>query len=680
MPTLIPLLTLTVLGNPEGYQAAPSPTALRADMPANRVPQSLTVIARTLIDDQGMQSLADVLRNVPGAGMAQGEGNRETPVLRGSTATGDFLLDGMRDDLPYYRDLYNIEQVEVLAGANGLLFGRSGVGGVINRVSKQAGPSVHRATVQGGTNDHRRASLDLGDALTDGFAARVTAVAEDSGSYRDGVTLRRAGITPVIAQRWGEQTLLTAGIEYFSDERVADRGVSAYNGRPLDTDPALFIGDPARSPTHSIVRAFNAALEHEVSPSLTLRQRLRLADYDKFYQNVFAGAVDASGTRVAVSAYNNATQRQNLLSQTDLVYATSTGSIGHDVLWGLELGQQVTENQRMTGYFTEVSPTTTSVLVPLSAPRTSAALAFRPSATDASNAGTARFVSVFAQDRLQLTPRFAALLGLRYERFSVDFRNRRSDAQIRTDDGLLSPRAGLVYTPVEDVSVYGSYSLSFQPRAGEQLSSLTLGNAALAPERFTNQELGVKWAAWQGLALTAAVYRLDRQNVAITDPADSTRLVLVAGQRVQGLELGATGAVTDRWHLVAAYAWQDGHIASDQSATVRAGARLASLPRHSGSVWSRYDFTRQVGAGLGLSYRAGMLAATQNTLLPSADVQIPEYLRLDAALFYDVTRRLRLQANVENVLDRRYFVSAHSNTNITPGSPRAVRLTLQTQF
>ena len=124
----------------------------------------------------------------------------------------------------------------------------------------------------------------------------------------------------------------------------------------------------------------------------------------------------------------------------------------------------------------------------------------------------------------------------------------------------------------------------------------------------------------------------------------------------------------------------DHAIASDQSATVRAGARLASLPRHSGSVWSRYDFTRQVGAGLGLSYRAGMLAATQNTLLPSADVQIPEYLRLDAALFYDVTRRLRLQANVENVLDRRYFVSAHSNTNITPGSPRAVRLTLQTQF
>ena len=416
--------------------------------------------------------------------------------------------------------------------------------------------------------------MDLGDALTDSFAARVSAMAEDSGSYRDGVTLRRQGITPVIARHWGEHTRLTAGVEYFHDERVADRGVSAFQGRPLDTAPSLFIGDPARSPTHSTVHAFTASLEQVFSPSLTLRNRMRLADYDKFYQNVFAGAVEASGTRVSVSAYNNATQRQNLLNQTDLVYTVDAGGLSHAVLVGLELGQQATENLRQTGYFTDVSPSTTAVLVPLSDPRTNATLAFRPSATDASNRGTARFASVFAQDQLQLTPEFAALLGLRYERFTVDFRNRRSGAQIRTQDGLLSPRAGLVYTPSDDVSVYGSYSLSFQPRAGEQLSSLTLGNAALAPERFTNQELGVKWQALQGLSLTAAIYRLDRQNVAIADPADSTRLLLVAGQRVQGLELGATGSVTHRWRMVAAYAWQDGHIASDQSATVRAGAVL----------------------------------------------------------------------------------------------------------
>ena len=679
--TTAPLMTITVLGDAEGYQAAPSSTALRADTPANPVPQSLTVIARALIDDQGMQSLADVLRNVPGAGMAQGEGNRETPVLRGSTAAGDFLLDGLRDDVPYYRDLYNIEQVEVLTGANGLLFGRGGVGGVINRVSKRAGQRVQQVTLQGSIQDQRRATLDLGDALSETFAARLSALAEDSGSYRDGVTLRRQGITPVIAQLWGDHTLLTAGIEYFNDERVADRGVSAFNGRPIDTAPSLFIGDPARSPARSTVRALSASLEHVASPSLTLRNRTRLADYDKFYQNVFAGAVDASGTRVAISAYNNATQRQNLLNQTDLTYTTTdTWGIGHAVLAGLELGQQATENRRLTGYFTDVSPTTTTVSVPLTHPRTTAALAFRPSATDASNQGTARFAALFAQDQLQFTPQLAALLGLRLEHFSVDFLNRRSNTRIRTQDALLSPRAGLVYTPAEDLSVYGSYSRSFQPRAGEQLSSLTVGNAALAPERFTNHEVGVKWTVRQGLGLTAAAYRLDRQNVAIADPVDSTRLVLVAGQQVQGVELGATGSMTDRWSLVAAYAWQQGHIASDQSPAVRAGAQLAALPRHSGSLWNRYDVAPDVGVGLGLSYRGELLAATQNRLVPAADVHLPAYLRLDAALFYDLSRRLRVQANVENLLDGRYFVSAHSNTNITPGSPRALRLTLQAQF
>jgi catecholate siderophore receptor len=265
-------------------------------------------------------------------------------------------------------------------------------------------------------------------------------------------------------------------------------------------------------------------------------------------------------------------------------------------------------------------------------------------------------------------------VGVRFEHFSVDFRNHRNASTVDSTDRLLSPRAGLIYKPADHVSFYTSYSTAYIPRAGEQLSSLTATNRAFDPESFTNYEVGAKWDVRPDLAFTAALYRLDRSNVVITDPADATRSLLVDGQRARGLELGLTGRLTTHWSVVGGYAYQDGTIKTTQSATSVAGARLAQLPRHTFSLWNRYDLSRTWGLGLGTIYRDEIFASTDNT------VRLPSFVRFDAALFCRLSARLRAQLNVENLFDRAYFASAHSNTNLTPGSPRALRVSVTTRF
>jgi len=657
------------------YSVQRSTTATKTDTALVDVPQSVTVITRELINDQAMRSIGDVTRYVPGVGIAQGEGNRDTPVLRGNSSTADFFIDGVRDDVQYYRDLYNVDRVEVLKGPNAMIFGRGGSGGLINRVTKQAnGVVVNELTLQLGQWEQYRATLDVAQPINGQASFRVTGLYEDSGSYRDDVTLQRYGANPTLAWTLSDRTRLHLGYEYFHDERTTDRGVSSYQGRPVQTAASTFFGDPAQSPTEATVNSVFVTLDHKLPRGLTLRNTTRFSTYAKSYQNVFPGAVNAAGTSVALSAYNNATDRDNLFNQTDVIIPLETGSVKHQVLAGLELARQETDNLRLTGYFTTVSPTTTSVLVPLANPRTTLPVTFQPSATDANNHGVAKTVAVYVQDQITLLPQVQAIIGVRLEKFEMDFLNNRTGVTLDSSDDLLSPRAGLIYKPVEKLSAYASYSMSYVPRAGEQLSSLSLTNRSLDPEEFTNLELGLKWEARPDLIFTVATYRLDRSNVVIPDPADSTKSILVDGQRAKGVELGATGRLSKKWSIAGGYAYQDGRIKTTQSATVVAGARLAQLPRHTLSLWNRYDLSAQWGVGVGAIYRDAIFTSTDNT------VTLPSFVRFDAAVFYRFNKNVRAQLNVENVFDKAYFASAHSNNNITPGSPRAVRVSVTTNF
>ena len=673
-PTPLPKVTVVAEHESDGYLVAGSRSATKTDTALIDVPQSVSVVTRDLMQDQAMQSLMDVARYVPGAGMAQGEGNRDTIILRGNSSTSDFFLDGVRDDVEYYRDLYNLDRVEILKGPNAMIFGRGGAGGVVNRVTRQASwQPVRELSLQGGSWDNRRATFDFGDAITDGVAARITGVYEDSESYRDGFELERKGINPTAAFAIGEATVLRVSYEHYDYDRVADRGIPSLAAptavdRPFRTDESTFFGDPGQSPTSATVNQGSITIDHAFNDDVHLRNRTVYADYDKFYQNVYAGgAVDPATNLVPLAAYNNQQLRENFFNQTDLTFSARTGPVGHEFLAGMELGEQTTDNVRMTGLF---NGTDAALLVPAADPRVPVPVTFTPTETDNTNHGTATIAALYVQDQMRLSPDWLAIVGLRYDSFEMDFRDRRgAGLDLDSSDDLLSPRGGLIYKPAENVSVYASYSMTYVPRAGSQLASLAPTNAALDPEEFENIEVGAKWDLNPSLALTAALFQLDRRNVAIPDPNDPTVSILVDGQRTEGLEVGVSGRLSESWSIQGGYAYQDGEL------TDRAGGTtLAQLPKHVASLWNRYDFTPAWGVGLGVVYQTEMFAASDNL------VELPEFMRVDAGVFYTPNERLRMQVNVENLLDERYYPNAHNNNNITPGSPPAVRATVTASF
>ena len=659
----------------DNYNVKRATIATKTDTALIDTPQSVTILPKEFLTDTAVTSIGDAARYIPGVGTAQGEGNRDTVVLRGNSSTGDYFVDGLRDDVQYYRDFYNIERLEALKGPSGMIFGRGGPGGVLNRVTKQAvigGKSFYEVSALAGSWDQYRSTIDFNQSLNDVASLRLTGLYEDSDSFRHGVFIKRQGVNPTVAVALSKQTTLRAGFEYFNDERVADRGIPSFNGRPFNTENSTFFGDPTRSPTHTYVRAFNASLDHVFDSGATLRNATRYASYDKFYQNVFPGAVNGAGTTVAISGYNNATDRENLLNQTDVVFDFETGSIEHKLLVGAELGRQETDNFRATASSTAVGITSLGS-VPTSNPRYTGPLFFNQSATDADNHSVAKVAAIYVQDQVQLLPKLQLIAGLRLDHFEVDFFNNRNGSSLDSTDNLLSPRVGLIYKPVENLALYASYTLSYVPRAGEQLASLTATNAALDPEEFENFEVGAKWDANSRLSFTAAAYQLDRYNQAITDPLNPAALILIDGQQVQGIELGSAGKITDSWSVNAGYAYQDGKTQSTNG-TVLAGSRIQQLPRNTFSLWNRYDFNSTWGVGLGAIYRDEIFAAADNL------VTLPSFVRFDAALFYRFNEHLRAQLNVENIFDKEYYSTAHSNNNISPGSPIAVRLGITARF
>ncbi len=675
---------ITVNGaDDQGYSAKRSTTATKTDTPLRDTPQSISVITADEMRDRAVQSIAEATRYVPGVGFAQGEGNRETPIFRGISTTGDFFIDGIRDDVQYYRDLYNIERVEVFKGPNAMVFGRGATGGLINRVSKQPEwKPFYAGSATLGSYSNRRLTADLNQPINDQLSFRLNALDENTKSYRDGVWVKRSGINPTVSWRADAKTLVTLGYEQFKDNRIADRGIPSVRGVPVLTDPSTFFGNAAASPTGSTLNAFNALIEHEFDNGVLLRNRTRSSNQDKFYQNVFAGAVNNAGTDVELRAYNNATSRKSIFNQTDLNYTLDTGTIKHKLLVGAELGQQETDNFRNTGFFNN---TATGVTVPLASPTTYAPVVFRQSATDANNSGKATVAALYAQDQIELSPQFQVIGGLRYDQFKVDFLNNRNLDRFKTNDGLVSPRLGLIYKPLEQVSLYANYSIAYQPRAGDQLASLNLSTAALKPEKFKNYEIGAKWDVLPNLAATAAIYRLDRSNVVVLDPTDpaNVRTILSDGQRTQGLELGLSGNITRAWSVAGGYSYTDAKFKADTSATIRAGANVAQAPKHTFALWNRYDFTPAWGAGLGVIHQTNMFASSQQIVTastPFPNVVLPGYTRVDAAVFFTLSEQVQMQVNVENLFNREYFLNANSNTNITPGGPRAFRVSLNAKF
>jgi catecholate siderophore receptor len=671
-PMLTPVRVLGKQTPAVGYAAGTISTATKTPVRLRDLPQAVTVINRALITDLSMQGIADVVRYVPGITMGQGEGHRDQPTIRGNSSTADFFIDGVRDDAQYFRDLYNVERVEAIKGSNAMVFGRGGGGGVINRAMKEADwTPLRELMLQGGSYNNRRMTLDVGQGISDRLAGRLNGVYEDSDLFRDRVGLKRHGIHPTLTFLTASgRTRATLGYENFVDRRTVDRGIPSFRGEPLTTGVSTFFGNPAVSFSDARVHSSAATLSHRVDGVGGIRNSTRFTAYDKFYQNVFPGAVSADEATVSLSGYNNSHDRRNLLNQTDLTLIARTGRVRHTLLFGAELGHQVTNNFRNTGYFGGTSPTTSA---PVTAPTNFAPVTFRQSATDADNHVTNTLRSIYVQDHLALSEHVELLAGMRYESFGIRYRDNRAASILTRNDGMVSPRIGFVFKPASPASIYASYSVSHLPSAGDQFSSLTDVTRALEPERFENLELGAKWDIADRLALTTAVYRLDRTNTRAPSALDPSLTVQTGSQRNSGYELGASGTVMTGWEIAGGFARQRSVITSTTAAAA-AGATVPLVPASTFSLWSKHRLFSRLGAGLGVVHQTEMYAAIDNT------VTLPAFTRLDGALFLRLGSHLRAQMNLENLLNERYYPLAHNNNNITPGSPRAVRLSLTTGF
>ena len=682
-------LPIVITGQRQEYGARSTRSATRTDTDIRNVPQAITVISESQIEDQALRSIADVLTYVPGAMPGTGEANRDQITLRGNNTTADFFIDGLRDDAQYFRDLYTSERIEVLRGPNAMIFGRGGGGGIVNRVTKRSSGNVYREFAIGADSEGGvRLTGDVDQPLGGGAGLRLNGVYENGESFRRGVELERYGINPTVGVVLGGDTRIDVGYEFFHDRRTTDRGVPAFNDRPLVGADRTFFGDPDRSFADVDVHTATFAIEHRLADGISLRNRTRFADYDKFYQNIFPGDLNETTSRVSISAYNDVAQRENLISQTDLVWESRLGGLDQTILLGFELGRQQTLSRRRNGFFQLPGEPTrrSSLSVPVNSPTIDADVVFLPFNTSTGctppivatctaanfNESEAKIAAVYVQDQIRLSDAFEIVAGLRFDRFELDSVNLNTDASFERVDELFSPRLGLIFRPVPSLSLYTSYSRSYLPSSGDQFTSLDLTSAALKPERFDNYEVGAKWEPIEGLLASIAVYQLDRTNTRAAGPTPGT-IVLTGAQRSRGIEIGLERHISDNWQVSAGYALQEAEIRRTTSAAP-AGREVPLVPRHQFSAWNRYNFSDAFGFGLGFVARSKIYSSISNA------VTLPGYGRVDAAVFFELAEGIEAQLNIENLLGEDYFATAHNDNNIAPGAPRTARGTLRLRF
>ena len=660
---------IVITGQQVKYGVKATSTATRTDTDVKDIPQALTTVTSQQIEDQQLRSVGELLLYVPGASYNSGEGNRDTIVLRGNSSTADFFVDGVRDDVQYFRDFYNVDRIEVLKGPNAMIFGRGGGGGIVNRVLKR--PTLTSAGEAVGSADNwgdLRVTGDIDQPLSGAVGARLNAMYEGGGSFRNHVELHRYGINPTVALVSGA-TRIDLSYEHFHDRRTADRGVPADGDGPIRGFTRTFFGDPHISFAKADVDLGTLAIEHDFGGGLKLRNHTLLGDYRKFYQNVYGSGFNAATDLVTLSGYNNRNDRRNVFSQTDLVWDNRVAGLEQTLLFGFEIGSEHSRNKRNTAQFLDGNTT------PITDPTVDADVIFAPAPTDSNNRVKATVAAVYAQDQIHISPAFEIVAGLRFDSLKIDVDDRRAvgGGQFERRDELWSPRLGLIAKPTRNLSLYASYSRSYLPQSGDQFSSLTDITDGLKPERFDNYEVGAKWEVLDGLLATAAIYQLDRSNTRASDPLDPAHTVLTGEQRSRGIELGLERSVTSRWMISGGYSFQDAKITSTTSAAP-AGRRVPLVPRHSFSVWNRYEVTKRLGLGVGVISHSKSYASISNA------VKLPGYTRLDTALFADLGHGIEAQINAENLLGSHYFPSASNDNNIAPGAPRSVKATIGYRF
>lgn len=678
-----------------GVYANSTAVATKTKTALVNIPQSLTVVTKDALRDQNFQSITEVTRYVPGVAVHQGEGNRDELVIRGVDSSANFFVNGFRDDVQYFRDLYNAQSVEILKGPSALTFGRGAGGGLVNRTLKEAnGTKVYEAAIQTGSYNDRRVSLDAGQAINENVAARLNAFYEGSNTFRDYGHLERYGINPTVTLKPADDTKVKLSYEFFHDFRLADRGnpSTGIPGGATRFDPtapfapagdfSTFFGSPFYNTAHVEVQTGMAVIEHEFGNGLTVKNSSLYADYNRGYQNVFpgatgggpaGGAVTPDQTMLSLNAYQNTTDRQNAFNQTDFVWKTSTGPVLHTIAFGTEFGQQTGISLRNSGIFPNNGNLAFDVVNPLN-PTYFGPVIFSHIPTDANSRYRLNIASGYAQDQIELTRWLQLFLGARYDSFDLSALDQNVNVLRERTDEKISPRAAVIIKPMDNLSLYTAYSISYLPASGDQFSTLSPGTLLLEPQKFENTEIGVKWNVQPKLLFTAAAYQLIRTNVPIADPSGNGLFFPSGSHKIRGFETALTGYITPGWQSTFGYAYTDAKITSDTSTTIVAGNRVQLVPYNQFAWWNKYQIDPLWAAAAGVIVFSDSFASSDDT------VRLPGFVRFDAAVYRKIDEHWRVQLNVENLFNRHYWATADGNNNISPGQPLTVRLSALARF
>ena len=653
--------------------------ALKTPTPIIDVPQSLSITDADDISMRGFDSIGDIVDYTPGVNVSQGEGHRDAVVFRGVRSTADFFVDGVRDDVQYYRPLYNVDQVEILRGPNALLFGRGGAGGVLNRVTKKGviGEDFNGFQFSIDTFGATEAQIDSNVAINEDTAFRVNAYYNTFENHRDFSDGEGYGVNPTINFQLSDKTTLDVSYEYIDYDRSIDRGIpTGTDGKPVDALSDIVFGDPDLNKSEFEAHNIRAMLQHEFSDTLKGAFTASYTNYDKLYQNFYAADYDeATPDQVTLDGYLDTTKRENLVFSSNLVSEFQTGDLEHTLLFGAEFSNSSSKNDRYNPEFNDGSGGTTDKKSFNISQRNISGVGFNAGGLNAGpftdlNDDTETDItvySIFVQDEIEFSEALTLVLGARFDSFDIDVTDNKTASKSGSQkDEEFTPRAGIIYKPQENISIYASYSETFVPSSGEQFANL--GGKGFDPSEYTNLEAGVKWDFTSGYSVTAAIFQGNQDVVEKID-----KVWVRIDREVTGFEAQFNGQLTDQWSLTAGYSYITGEI-EDHSKADLVGNDPREIPEQMLSIWNHYQLTEKLGLGLGATYHDSSYINDSNS------AELPSFFRVDAAAYYQVSENLRLQVNIENLLDEDYYPSAHSTHQATVGAPLHASFSLSARF
>ncbi|HEU5080493.1 MAG TPA: TonB-dependent siderophore receptor [Opitutaceae bacterium] len=670
-------------------RVAPSSTNPTHTEPILDTPKTITVIDREVFEQQGATTLRDVLRNTPGITFQAGEGG--TPAgdqltVRGFSARTDIFIDGIRDTGGYARDSFNLEQVEVTKGPSSSDAGRGSTGGSINLVSKKPQLTSLRAGTAGfGTDEYFRSTIDVNEAVPQspiaGTAVRVNAMYQDNDvPGRDVAHNSSWAVAPSLAFGLNTPTSVILSYLHLHQNNLPDYGLpwvpatnvalAPYAGGIPPVDFSNFYGLKKRDYEHVDNDLFTADLSHNFGDNFTLRNVTRFGETVRDSIITPPRFLSDNATTIRRSDWKSRDQIDKILANnTALTGTLSTGTITHDFAAGAQFSREESIN------YTRVKTGPDSPSTDLYQPNPEDAYTEAITRNGAFTKAVSKSSAVFAADTLKFGSQWEVSGALRWENFDTDYNSVTAagvGAPLSREDDMLSWRAGIVYKPQENGSVYAGYGTSFNPSA-EGLA-LTTSTVLIEPEKSRTYEVGTKWDIFnKNLSLSAALFRTEKSNARTpgNDPGDPPT-VLEGKQHVQGVELGVSGKITRHWTAFAGYAYMDSEIANSNTAA-ELGKELPLTPKNTLNLWTTYEIVHGFSIGGGAQYMDTVYRNATNVST------VPSYWLYNAMASYEVNKSLSLRLNVYNLTDKHY-VDRPSGGHFIPGQGRSAVLTANFQF